>query len=251
MGGYVKGQMLKRPPEAHWNFKKPPHPYPQTPGCNGCFLAPSGQGKTTTLIALLLGPYKDVFDEVHVFSPSVDIDSAWAPVKTFADRLKASSFHGEWDEQALRAIMDRQRDTIKALKDAKSKKPLPQVLTVIDDFSDRYDVMHAAANILTTLFIRGRHFGSSCWLSSQKLTAISPVARVNLRFMLVWRLRSAREIDALIEELSALYPKQILYEMYEKAITHEDHSYWFIDMVAKQVADMFFIRFEHKMILDP
>ena len=241
--------MLKRPPEVLWNFRSPPYPFPQTPGANGCFLGPSGSGKTTTLIALLLGPYKEIFEEIHVFSPSIDIDSAWSPVKAFADRLQASSFHSEWDEQALRDIMDRQRGKIKVLKDAKSRKPLPQILTVIDDFSDRYDVMHAAANILTTLFIRGRHFGSSCWLSSQKLTAISPIARVNFRFLLVWRLRSAREIDSLMEELSALYPKQVLHAMYETAI-EDDHSFWYIDMVAKRKESMFFTRFEHKMLLE-
>jgi len=38
--------------------------------------------------------------------------------------------------------------------------------------------------------------------------------------------------------------------MYETAITHEDHSFWFIDLVAKKKDDMFFIRFEHKMIMD-
>ena len=241
--------MLKRPPEVIWNFKTPPQPYPQTPGCNGCFLAPSGQGKTTTLVSLLLGPYKDIFDQIHVFSPSVDIDSAWNPVKAFADRLKASSFHSNWDEQALKDITERQRGTIKALKDAKSKKPLPQVLFILDDLADRYDVMHAASNILTTLFIRGRHFGSSCWVSSQKLTAISPVARTNFRFILVWRLRSAREIEALVDELSALYPKQILYDMYEQAV-EEPHSFWYVNMVAQSKQDMFYMRFEYKMVLD-
>ena len=30
------------------SFKKKPEPYPQTPGANGVFLAPSGIGKTTT-----------------------------------------------------------------------------------------------------------------------------------------------------------------------------------------------------------
>jgi len=146
--------------------------------------------------------------------------------------------------------MDKQRVKIKELKDAKSKKPLPQILTIIDDFADRHDIMHAASNILTTLFIRGRHFGSSCWLSSQKLTAIAPVARVNFRFMLVWRLRNQFEIRALMEELSAIYSPQILHEMYELAITHEDHSFWYIDLVAKKKDDMFFIRFEHQMLLD-
>jgi hypothetical protein len=48
-------------------------------------------GKTTTLIAMLLGPYKGIFDQVHVFSPSVDIDSAWLPVKEMAGNLMEGS----------------------------------------------------------------------------------------------------------------------------------------------------------------
>ncbi len=199
---------------------------------------------------MLLGPYRGIFDQIHVFSPSIDIDSAWLPVKQFADHLEGSSFHSEWDEPALRQILDEQRDKIKKLKDAKSKKPLPQVLTIIDDFADRWDVMHSATNILTTLFIRGRHLGSSCWISSQKLTAITSVARVNFRFMLVWRLRNYREIEVLMEELSALYPKQILHEMYETAINDDDHSFWYINLVAKKKEDMFFVRFDHKMVYE-
>ncbi len=46
-------------------------------GANGALLAPSGMGKTTALIATLLGPYDGKVDQVHVFSPSHDIDSAW------------------------------------------------------------------------------------------------------------------------------------------------------------------------------
>ena len=109
--------------------------------------------------------------------------------------------------------------------------------------------MHRAGNILTTLFIRGRHFGSSCWLSTKKLTAISQVARVNFRFLCVWRLRNAREIQSLMEELSALYPPNILYEMYEAAIA-EDYSFWYINLVAKRKEDMFFVRFEEKMVYE-
>jgi hypothetical protein len=242
--------MLKRPAEVQWNFRKPPEPFPQTPGANGCFLAPSGGGKTTTLISMLLGPYRGIFDEVHVFSPSVHIDSAWTPVKQFAGHLENSSFNDEWDEEKLRQILDRQRDRIRQLKDAKSKKPLPQILTVIDDYADRSDILHSRSGILTTLFIRGRHFGSSCWVSSQKLTAIASVARVNFRFLLVWRLRNQKEILALMEELSAIYPISVLREMYETAITDEDHSFMFIDLVAKRKEDMFFIRFDQKLVLE-
>ena len=110
--------------------------------------------------------------------------------------------------------------------------------------------MHSASNVLTTLFIRGRHFGSSCWISSQKLTAISQVARVNFRFLCVWRLRNFREIQSLMEELSALYPPRVLHEMYEAAISDEDHSFWYVNLVAKHKEDMFYIRFEHKMVYE-
>ncbi len=120
-------------------------------------------GKTTTLIAMLLGPYKGIFEQVHVFNPSVDIDSTWLPVTGMAGNLmEGSTFNLEWDEASLRKALDAQRNKIKDLKHAKSMKDLPQTLTIIDDFADRSDKMHSASNILTMLFIRGRHFGSSC-----------------------------------------------------------------------------------------
>ncbi len=69
---------------------------------------------------------------------------------------------------------------------------------------DRPDIVHSASGVLTALFVRGCHFGSWCWLSSQTLTAISTIARVNFCFVLVWRIGNDREIQALIEELSTL-----------------------------------------------
>jgi hypothetical protein len=201
-------------------------------------------------VSLLLGPYAKVFEAVHVWSPSVDIDSAWDPVREFAKGLKESSFHSEWDEAALLEILSKRKGVVKEKKVDKSTKPLPQALIVIDDFADRYDVMKAAGNVLTTLFIRGRHFGCSCWISSQKLTAISTVARVNFRFLCVWRLRNQKEIVALLEELSAIYPIPTLHEMYEAAVSDEPHSWWYIDLVAKEKTRMFHIRFEHRQIVE-
>jgi hypothetical protein len=201
-------------------------------------------------VSLLIGPYAKVFDAVHVFSPSVDIDSAWDPVREFAKGLRESSFHNEWDEPALLDILAKQKGVVKEKKVVKSTKPIPQALIIIDDFADRYDVMKSAGNVLTTLFIRGRHFGCSCWISSQKLTAISTVARVNFRFLCVWRLRNQKEIVALLEELSAIYPIPTLHEMYEAAVSDAAHSWWYIDLVAKEKTRMFYIRFEHRQVVE-
>ena len=54
----------------------------------------------------------------------------------------------------------------------------------------------------------------------------------------------------LIEELSAIYPIKVLYQMYNQAISDEDYSFWFVNLVAKKREDMFMVRFEYKQIYD-
>ena len=79
--------VLKRPKEVHWNWTQAEEPFPPTPS-RICFLGPSGSGKTTTLISMLLGPYKKIYEGLYVFSPSVQIDSAGDPVKEFVKKHK-------------------------------------------------------------------------------------------------------------------------------------------------------------------
>ena len=67
-----------------------------------------------------------IYDALYVFSPSVEIDSAWDPVREFAKGLKQHGLFSEWEERALMRILDEQRGKVKELKAAKSKKPLPQ-----------------------------------------------------------------------------------------------------------------------------
>ena len=44
-------------------------------------IAPSNSGKTVLLTNLILDVYRDCFTHVYIFSPSIDIDDGWAPVK--------------------------------------------------------------------------------------------------------------------------------------------------------------------------
>ena len=76
------------------------------------------------------------------------------------------------------------------------------------------------------------------------------MARVNFRFLCVWRLRNAKETLPLFEELSAIHPIPTLHEMNEAAVSDEPHSWWYIDLVAKEKTRMFFIRFQHKQIVE-
>ena len=44
-------------------------------------LGPSGSGKTVLLQNMILNIYRDCFNRIYVFSPSIDVDSSWEPVK--------------------------------------------------------------------------------------------------------------------------------------------------------------------------
>ena len=56
--------------------------------------------------------------------------------------------------------MDLQMRVSAYAKKAKHKE-IPQCLWIIDDFADDERVMHSSHNLIATLAIRGRHFGSS------------------------------------------------------------------------------------------
>ena len=101
--------------------------------------------------------------------------------------------------------------------------------------------------MLNTLFVRGRHLCISTLVSSQKLRLVSPTIRVNLQFLCVWRLRNQHELESLLEEVSAVYDKKTLLQMYNMA-TDEPYSFWYILLTAKRREDMFFVRFEKRMI---
>ena len=65
--------------------------------------------------------------------------------------------------------------------------------------------------------------------------------------MCVWRLRNAKEVAVLCEELSGVYDAQTLLEMYKHA-TAEPYSFMFIRLDAKTRETMFYLRFEHRLV---
>jgi len=200
---------------------------------------------------MLLGPYKNIYSEIHVFSPSIHIDSVWDVVVKHAKTLDTedckSTFHDTFDEPALIAIIAKQREKIRELKLTKTKKPLPQVIVILDDLADS-GVMHTAISSLTSCYVRGRHLGLSTWLSTQKLSTISPVCRSNFAFMLIWELRNRKELfDGVLHELSNIHPLETIFEMY-KMSTEEKHSFMYVNL--RVSPPEFYIRFEEKLVIE-
>ena len=66
--------------------------------------------------------------------------------------------------------------------------------------------------------------------------------------MYIYKLRNYRDLESVIEELSALAPKKVLMEMYNLA-TEAPYSFWYINLMAKDVNKMFFIKFQQRLTL--
>jgi hypothetical protein len=86
------------------------------------------------------------------------------------------------------------------------------------------------------------------WIvSTQKLNLIGTVLRANTRTLLVWRLRSQKETDLLCEELSGYYPKDVIMDIFSYA-TREPYSWLTIKLDAKEKRDIFWLRFERRLL---
>ena len=113
----------------------------QTVPCTGIFLGPSKSGKTVALISMILEQYRGVFEKIYIFSPSINIDDGWIPVKKYIEEdlgvntEREQAYYDEWDEAALRGIIQRQRKITETSKKLEMKK-LYQVLIICDDFAD-------------------------------------------------------------------------------------------------------------------
>ena len=57
---------------------------PQVP-CISIVLGPSGSGKTILLQNMILDIYRDCFSRIYIFSPSIEVDSTWLPVKHYIE----------------------------------------------------------------------------------------------------------------------------------------------------------------------
>lgn len=195
-----------------------------------------------------------MFARIWFFSPSIKLDPQYAPLRKYlekmSDQKKEPLMFEDLDQQALGKILDEQRAICEACR--KQKQKIPQVCVILDDLADRGDILqkrsnHANNNWILSLATRGRHFGVTWIVSSQVLNLVGTVIRKNCRCMCVWRLRNHKEVEVLCEELSGVYDKNTLLEMY-KAATEEAFSFMFIRLDAKTRRDMFWLRFEARLL---
>ena len=215
------------------------------------FLGPSGSGKTVLLQNMILDIYRDCFSRIFKFSPSIEVDMTWKPVKDYIEKhMKVKHTEEEpiyfdhYDPEALANILETQHKITNFLKKRGDTK-LFQILIIVDDFADDPSFTRQS-KLLHSLYTRGRHTFVSSITSTQVFNALSPIIRKNATELYIYRLRNYRDLESLIEELSALYDKKTLLELYNIA-TGEPHSFWYVNLMNKSKKDMFYMNFDRKL----
>ena len=99
------------------------------------------------------------------------------------------------------------------------------------------------------LYTRGRHFFIQSICSSQKWKLLSPTARVNAHWIVAFKLRNRQDLDGLLQELTAIYPYEVLVQLYEEAVNDQPHSFLFINMKVPRER-MFSIRFDEILVVE-
>ena len=146
-----------------------------------------------------------------------------------------------YDPAELEQVINTQKKVIHYQKEQKHKD-LYQIPIVIDDFADDTDFTRKS-QLLHQLYIRGRHYMISTITSTQVYKQISPIVRKNMTHLFIYRLRNYGDLEAIVEELGAIYDKKALLQIYHEAVS-EEYSFLCVNLMQKDKRKMFPQRFD-------
>ena len=211
---------------------------------------PSGSGKTVLLQSMILDIYRGCFSRIYIFSPSINVDYTWIPVKEYISKeMKVEEtdtdkfYYDHYDFEALSNIINTQHKIVDYMKKHGYKK-LHQILIVVDDMADDPRFTRQS-KLLHQLYIRGRHNMISTITSTHKFNALHPIIRCNMSELYIFRLRNNKDIEAFVDECSAIHDKKTLLEIH--LATAQAYSFLYVKLNAKTADDMFYINFEKRI----
>ena len=221
-------------------------------------VAPSGGGKTVTLVSLLVDLLRTdtgrpCFSRIYVISPSINLDARWRTLKEYQRdvmRVPAEEndeLHMEiYEEPKLQDLVDRQRKITEQCKKLNMQR-LFGVAFVFDDIADSPAIARYSRP-LHELFVRGRHYGCTTICSVQSYKVLHPLIRRNATGLCVCRLRNGAGKKAILEEQSAIHHIKILEQAFDVA-TEAPHSFLYINLSARDKNDLLWEGFSTRLVL--
>ena len=214
----------------------------------------SGSGKSLLVANLIMDVFAHKWERVYVFSKTAKTDHTWEAVDKFLRKnLKIPEdeqlFFDDFDVNKLNEIIETQKRIIEYQK-KKNQNPLLQIAIIIDDFGGDENIMrHKKGEALKNLFLMGRHFGINVIISVQKYRLAGTVMRTQATLLMYFKARSMNDLEAFLEENSALAPggKRQLMEIYKMA-TAEPFGFLTINQLTKDPSKIFMKNLESYLV---
>ncbi|MFM7983273.1 MAG: ATPase/DNA packaging protein [Candidatus Fonsibacter sp.] len=146
-------------------------------------------------------------------------------------------YFDSYDQEALGFVLDTQHKIIYYMK-KKHYNKLYQIMIIVDYFANDPKFTRES-KLLHSLFTRGRHSMISCVVSTQKFRSIAQIIRISATELFIYRLRNYKDLEAFLEEVSAVVDKETLLELYRTA-TSEPYSFLYVKLTARDKHEMFF-----------
>ena len=140
--------------------------------------------------------------------------------------------------------MDQQTQIVEYLRRKGSKRKY-FICIICDDFASERSAVRGSA--LSKLFLQGRHIWISTFVLAQQYRALGVQIRTNAQVLITFRERSLKNLEALIEENSALVGKDIMKKLYDKA-TEKPYGFLMIILTETDKNKQFYGSFETRLI---
>ncbi len=160
--------------------------------------------------------------------------------------LTSTCFFDSWDVAALERILAEAEAITEYCR--RKKKPAFHTYLAIDDFGDQSAI--ARGQLLTSIYLRGRHALLSCHVKVQSLRLLGAPIRRNALSWFVWSLRTGSDLKALLDELAAVHPdgRRGILRLYKLATTPK-YGFLFVDVTAPP-SQMFHANFKRLALTD-
>lgn len=164
-------------------------------GSISLLLGPTSCGKTSVINWLLLnsnawGGKKSAFENVYIFSPSVECDDSCRFLREYFE------CYTEYKDEYLKAILDKQESF--------PKKERPKGMIVIDDSVGNSAMKRGGT--LQAFLSRYRHWNMNVIMSVQSFRALSTIARANATNILLFNgIYNSKEFEKIEEEFDDMY----------------------------------------------
>ena len=138
---------------------------------------------------LILDVYTNCFNRIYIFSPTINIDDNWGPVKYIAKEIKPREdeqvYFDHYNPADLQEIVELQYKVIEYQK-THDHKQLFQIAIFIDDFAESQEFLRNS-KMFHALYTQGRHANISTITSARMYKSLAPIMRKHATAMFIFK----------------------------------------------------------------